>query len=156
MSRVAFLHAKVVSHPRRWTLNGCWTPALLLAARCVAQRNDDFFLFFSFTAISSWCWGNEHGASGELLTVHGDPVIGAMPADSVSSPSRDWVSRTFDRVTTHRPVALFFFSFLFLTLSLSRHMIFLRLPTSSFSWAWLCVLHGSSILPSRRRHPTRR
>lgn len=43
-------------------------------------------------AITSWCWGYEHGSSEELLTVHGYSVISVMAADSVSSPSRDWVS----------------------------------------------------------------
>lgn len=56
-----------------------------------------------FAAITSWCWGYEHGASEELLTVHRHSVIRDMPADSVSSPSRDWVSRIFDHVTMHRP-----------------------------------------------------
>lgn len=80
--------------------NHCWnaqTSVFLLAVRSVAQKNDDF------AAITSWCWGYEHGASEELLTVHGYSVISDMPADSVSSPSRDWVSRIFDRVTMHRP-----------------------------------------------------
>lgn len=80
--------------------NHCWnaqTSVFLLAVRSVAHRNDDF------AAITSWCWGYEHGACKELLTVHGYPVIGVMPADSVSSPSRNWVSRIFHRVTTHRP-----------------------------------------------------
>lgn len=48
--------------------NHCWnaqTSAFLLAVRSVAHRNDDF------AAITSWCWGYEHGASEELLTVHG-------------------------------------------------------------------------------------
>lgn len=70
---------------------------LLLAVCSVAQSNDDF------AGITSWCWGYVHGASEELLMVHGYPFIGVMAADSVASPSRNWVSRIFDRVTTHRP-----------------------------------------------------
>lgn len=79
--------------------NHCWnaqTSVFLLAVRSVAQKNDDF------AAIPSWYWGCEHGASEELLTVHGYSVISVKPADSVSSPSRVWVSRIFDCVTMHR------------------------------------------------------
>lgn len=94
-------HPKVLFYlDSLWILNHCWnaqTSVFLLAVRSVAQRNDDF------AAITSWCWGYERGASEELLTVHWHPVIGVMPADSVYRPSKDWVSRTFDRVTTHRP-----------------------------------------------------
>lgn len=69
-----------------WMQHHCWnaqTSAFLLAVRSVSQRNDDF------AAITSWCWGYEHGASEELLTVHGYPVVGVVPADSVSSSFRD-------------------------------------------------------------------
>lgn len=116
----------------------CWNAqqsSFLLAVRSVAQRNDDV------AAITSW-YGDWHGASEELLTVHGYPVIGDMAADLVSYPSGDWVSRIFDRVTTHRP-GLFH--------PLSLHMMFLRLPTSSSPWAWCCVLHILSFLISHRR-----
>lgn len=37
---------------------------------------------------------------------------------------------------------------------LSLHMMFLRLPTSSFSLAWCCMLHRFSFPTSHRRHIT--
>lgn len=74
-----------------------------------------FFVFFS--AITSWCWGHEHGGSKELRMVHGYPFIGAVSAESSSPLSRHWVSPPLI-VSRCRPG---------LPLLMSLHMMFLRL-----------------------------
>lgn len=54
-----------------------------------AQRRSGGWRFCCYKQLMLGWGGHEHGAAEELLKVHGYPVIGAMPADSVPSSTGD-------------------------------------------------------------------